>query len=622
MLNQPAADRLGVRVGDAVLLRLPTPGAIPADSALGKKRETVRTERVTVGEIIAAEGLGAFSLRPTQRPPSNAYVALGWLERLLDQPGRVNAMLLAGEHHGPLAPDCSDYGLRVERTASGYWNITSDRMILDPATEREILKGLHAMPGVRLDIQPAITYLANTLACNGHEAPYSTITAIDFADRPPLGPFRSVEGKPLPSLGPNKIALNSWAADRLHARVGDTVRVAYFEPDSLNGEVREKTAALRLAAVVQLAGAADDRDLTPAVKGMTDELTMANWDPPFPFDAKRIRPADEEYWDHYGPTPKAFVSLATGRRLWGSRFGQTTSLRVDVASKRPSRAVAPPIDLRWRLQRYIDPAAMGFVLQPIRRQQLAASEGTTPFGVLFLCFSFFIIAAAIALVALLFRLEIDRRAVQIGTLLALGLPPRMVRRMLLGEGLAVVAVGSLLGVPAGVGYAALMLAGLQTWWLAAIATPFLRLHVAGTSLAIGCASGFAVAGGAIWFSVRRIARVPPRRLLAGVTSRIAPSSSGKKSGAREKNGLRFHLAEISLVLLAVAPTALLLLVHVGEEMQTGLFFSAGALALATLLALARLRLGAGMTGSTIVAGRGNLVRMAMRNAAQIRAEAR
>ena len=226
---------------------------------------------------------------------------------------------------GPWRPQLTDYGLKVERTALGYWNITSDRMLLDPAAEQAILDALRD----HRPCQPALTYLANTLACNGREIPYSTITAIDFADRPPLGPpFSRPTDKPLPPLGPNEIALNSWAADQLHAKVGDTVRLTYFEPESIDGQVREKTVSLRLAAIVELAGAADDRALTPSVKGMTDELTMANWDPPFPFDAKRIRPADEAYWDRYGPTPKAFVSLATGRRLWGSRFGQTTSIRV------------------------------------------------------------------------------------------------------------------------------------------------------------------------------------------------------------------------------------------------------------------------------------------------------
>ena len=259
-----------------------------------------------------------------------------------------------------------------------------------------------------------MTYLANTLACNGREVPYSTITAIDFADRPPLGPFRSIEGKPLSPLRPNEIALNSWAADQLHARLGDAVRLTYFEPESLDGQVREKTVSLRLAAIVQLAAAAADRGLVPAIKGMTDELTMDKWDTPFPFDAKRIRPDNEKYWNCYGPTPKAFVSLATGRRLWGSRFGQTTSLRVAVVGGNSSRRSdrQPKRVGNWSrlLQQHLDPAAFGFVFQPIRQQQLDASAGTTPFGVLFLCLSFFIIAAAVMLVALLFRLGIDRRA--------------------------------------------------------------------------------------------------------------------------------------------------------------------------------------------------------------------
>ena len=48
-------------------------------NALGRKRQTVGTERLTVGVIIPAEGLGRFGLRPTQRLPLNAYVSLTWL---------------------------------------------------------------------------------------------------------------------------------------------------------------------------------------------------------------------------------------------------------------------------------------------------------------------------------------------------------------------------------------------------------------------------------------------------------------------------------------------------------------------------------------------------------------
>ena len=555
VLNRPLAEQLGVRAGDTVLLRLPRLDAIPADSPLGKKRETVVTQRLTVSEVIPAEGLGRFGLRPTQHLAHNAYVPLEWLAERLDQPGRANAILAAAAEDSPalqedgrsmyvraapkngswlellLRPTPADYGLTIERTPRGYINITSDRMILSSAVETEIVKALstphapragdkafstpHApraggkgtvpfssdenrdSPPVIPMIQPAFTYLTNTLAIDGREVPYSTITAIDFADRPPLGPFLSPEGKPLPPLGPDEIALNSWAAGDLHAKVGDTVRVSYFEPESIEGRVREKTAALRLAAIVQLAGAAGDRSLKPTVKGMTDEVTMSDWDPPFPFDAKRIRPVDEKYWDRYGPTPKAFVSLATGRRLWGSRLGQTTSIRVGSAqatvggdSSRRSATTQETIgDWSRLLQERLDPAAMGFVFEPVKRQALAASAGTTPFGVLFLSFSFFIIAAAVMLVALLFRLGIEQRARQIGTLMAVGWPRRKVGRLLLGEGLAVAALGSLLGVPAGIAYAALMLLGLRTWWLAAVVTPFLRLYLTPASVAKIVSSG-------------------------------------------------------------------------------------------------------------------------------------
>lgn len=104
VLNRATAERLGVRVGDAVLVRLPTLDAVPAESALGKKHETIRTQRVTVSEIISGEGLGAFELRPTQRPPLDGFVSLDWLADRLGQPGRVNAILATGEHRGPLAP--------------------------------------------------------------------------------------------------------------------------------------------------------------------------------------------------------------------------------------------------------------------------------------------------------------------------------------------------------------------------------------------------------------------------------------------------------------------------------------------------------------------------------------
>ncbi len=634
VLNRPAADRLGVKQGDTVLLRLPRVGSIPADSPLGQTRETTQTWRLTLADVIPAEGLGRFALSPDQRLPLNAYVSLDGLAGQLDRDGLANSILVAGRTvdacpseesdkllQSLLRPKLEDYGIRIERTERGYFNITSDRMLISPVVEQSILESLDKIDG--LGVEPALTYLANTIACGSRQTPYSTITAVDFGARRPLGPFlwdpegdrsmfsandahkkasvgRKMDQSPTPIPTPDngQIVLNQWAADDLEAKPGDTIRVTYFDPESTHGRHRERTVELRLAAVCALAGAADDPNFTPSVEGVTDQLSMADWDPPFPFDGRRIRDKDELYWDRHKATPKAFVSPATGRKLWSSRFGRATSIRV-AAPEGMSLA-----DLRSKLA--LDPTRLGFVFQAVKRQGLTASSGATPFSVLFLSFSFFIIAAAVMLVALLFRLGIDGRATSIGILLAVGLRRRQVARLLLAEGLLVAAAGSLIGLVGGIAYAALMLAGLQTLWLGAIVTPFLRLHATPVSLIVGYASGLIVALAAIALSVRRAARVAPNQLLAGRIGGGGPLS-GRRSQGVGWLAMGFVVAAIVTGLAAA---------RIGEEIRAGAFFGAGALVLTAGLMIVWCCLRSGATGPAVSEGRGNLGRLALRNAAR------
>ena len=621
VLNRAAADALGVDVGDTVLLRLPQPGDIPAESPLGRRHETVGTSRLEVAAIVSNEGLGRFGLQAIQHLPRNAYVPLDWLADRLDQAGRGNAILVAGggrrgarsrasENAVPdhrrlqtwLKPKLTDFGLRLEKTPRGYFQITSDRMVLGPRTEAALSTAVEQLVAEGGRAESAITYLANTIAVGHGEQeaaiPYSTVTGIDFAEAPPLGPFRSARGQPLKPLADDEIALNTWAAEQLQAGPRMRVRITYFLPETTHGEPEEHTVEKRVAAIVELAGAAADRDLTPRVEGITDELTMGDWDPPFPFDPTRIRPDDEHYWEEHGPTPKAFVSLATGQRLWSSRFGQTTGVRI-----------VPPEGMSAEaLQTHLTPApdAMGFVFQPVRKQGLIAAAGTTPFNVLFLAFSFFLIAAAVMLIVLLFRLGVERRAAELGILTATGFGRRKIVRLLTAEGALVAALGSLAGMAAGVGYAALMVLGLRTWWLAAVVTPFLRMYVTPQSLIIGFLSGLVLAAVAIWWSVRIAAKVSPRRLMAGTVQSEADAVAQPNRWA--------PLAGRGLLALAL----LLGLVagRMGEEMQAGAFFGAGALVLLGLMLVLRSRLRAGATGTAVKAGGGNLRRLAVRSAAR------
>lgn len=610
VLNQPLAEQLGVAAGDPVILRLPRLTSIPPDSALGRKTETVQSHRLTVSQIVPATGAGRFDLRPSQQLPRNALVSLDWLAEQLQRPGHANLLLVAGRDAATapppeaealvqqiLKPTLADFGIRVDETKQGYLNITSERMLLEPAADRAIQKALAGHT-----VQPALTYLANTIACADRQIPYSTIAAVNLATEPPLGPLRSPEGKPIERLAFGQIVLNTWAARDLQAKPGDTIRVTYFEPESTEGEVREKTAEFRLTAIAELAGPAADPAFTPDVPGVTDQTAIADWDPPFPFDATRIRKQDEQYWDTYRAAPKAFVSRPTGGPLWASRFGETTSLRVV-----PQGGQTGQFEVTSAVEHALcqHAAELGFAFQPVKRQGLAASAGTTPFSVLFLSLSFFIILAAVMLVALLFRLGVETRASQIGILLALGLGQRRISRLFAVEGLVVASLGSLAGVALGIGYAALMLTGLRTLWLAAIVTPFLRLHVTPESLAIGYLSGVAVAVVVVAWSVRNIGRIAPRQLLAGETSTVSHLPKRVAKGRRIAWGLFLIALVTSLAGFAMS-----------EEIRAGVFFGAGTLMLAAGVTAVRARLQSGATGPAVARGPGNLARLALRNAAR------
>ncbi|MGD9720231.1 MAG: FtsX-like permease family protein [Pirellulales bacterium] len=605
VLNAPLAAEIDAHVGDEVLLRIGSRSQIPPDSALGRKTETVRTQRLTVSAIIPAEGLGRLALHPSQRLPLDAFVATATLQAALEQPDKVNAILVAGRGElepttaahealtAALRPTLADYGVEVVLHKLGYAQVGSNRMLLDPSVVRAA-EGAFAAEHP----QAVFTYLANTISAGGRSIPYSTISAIDFRTQPPLGPFRTPEGQTVEPLTDDEIVLNTWAADDLGVKPGDTIEITYFEPTSTHGQVRESTARFRLKAIVALEGLAADPDLTPQMPGVTDQLSISDWNPPFPFDAARVRDKDETYWDDHRTTPKAFVSLAAGRRMWSSRFGDTTAIRFAP----PAGATVDSLAARI----HVDPASLGFEFTPIKRLGLAAAGGTTPFDALFAGFSMFIMLSSLMLVSLLFRLGIDRRAAEIGTLRAVGFRPRTLVGVLVGEALGVVMLGALVGLVAGVGYAWLMLVGLRTWWLGAISTPFLELYMTPRSLIVGFASGVIVSLLTILWSVWRLTRVQVRRMLAGQTHEARFVSRGR----RRAGYVAAAVLLVSAVLVALLATRL-------ESMaQAGAFVGSGALVLAAGLTFVATRLASGATATWVGAGRLPIARLAMRNGAR------
>jgi len=511
LLNDTLARELSAKAGDRVLLRFEKPSAVPRDSVMGRRSEVVATVPLTVAAVIPTRGVGRFGLNMNQQLQRNAFVPLATLQRALKLPGRANAIFLHAR--GKLEPnidfepvlkrhltiDDLDLHIRIN-PARGYISLESRRMILDPAI---VDPAIHAANSLNLSAEPIMTYLANTIAIGSREIPYSTVTA----------GFRQIQRSAY-----DEIVLNDWAATDLNAKLGDAVRLDYYTVGA-NSELLSTNHTFKLVGIVPLSGAAADPMLTPEYPGISDSKTMADWDPPFPVDLKRVRARDEDYWEEHRATPKAFVSFITGQHLWSNRFGNVTAIRIA-----PMNASAPPTAAELQktaslfaenLPGYLWPSELGLVFQPVKEEGLRAAGGATDFGQLFFGFSFFLIISAAMLVALLFRLGIEQRAKEIGILLATGFPVRVVRRLLLLEGGVVAVAGSVIGLLGAVAYGALMIAGLRTWWLPAVGTPFLKLALSGGSLAGGCVGGVIVALVSIWRTVRSLRRREPVMLLAG-----------------------------------------------------------------------------------------------------------
>ncbi len=206
-----------------------------------------------------------------------------------------------------------------------------------------------------------------------------------------------------------------------------------------------------------------------------------------------------------------------------------TQLRLPVPAPRELAGTQALYEKMLRAE--IDPLAQVFSVYDVRAQSLAASGGATDFGEYFTYFSLFLVFSALLLAALFFKLGVEQRLREIGLLQALGLNPAAVGSLFLGEALVLSLLGGLAGIVGAVAYGAAIMYGLRTWWLGAVGTTALSLHVGPSSLISGALSGVVVAAACIWWTLRSLRGVSARSLLAGDQKMVREpwsSRAGKK----------------------------------------------------------------------------------------------
>ncbi|MCA9191689.1 MAG: ABC transporter permease [Planctomycetales bacterium] len=501
----------------------------------------------------------------------------------------------------------------VSRTEDGLLP-ESVRTKLKPLTTPSTEPGARPSPQIRLGFAldaEGPGQLSSEFQELSRPVPYSICVGLDRDTQLPLDEFLGI---PREEMRVPYVWINSWLATEINAKPGDWISLAYYEPETVEGREIENSIHMQIVGVVPLTEPAtpyvrkreavytqaptifNDPNLTPNVEGVTDQDTISDWDLPFTLAREsEILDQDDEYWNNHRLTPKVFLPyrLAASTRLFGSRFGQTSSIRFEVNNNLDGEQLRQRIEKSLLQIRDLN----GFVFRPIKQEQLKAASGTTPFDMLFLSLSFFVIVSALMLVSLLFKLGIVQRANQLGLMSALGYSSGRVSGLLIREFVIVAFLGSIFGIVFGLLYARLMILALETWWVGAIATPFLIFDYQWKSLVIGSLVGGVASLSTMGMSLRRLAKNDPVRLLKTHNTQLE-LLTGKANRAAVSIAVFAALGALGLVLVGIGQTGMA---------QAGCFFGSGMLSLVAILVVVRQLLEhAVIVGTTIHGGLGML----------------
>ena len=370
-LNEPLARKLGVAVGDTVLVRLERPSAISRDAPLSGSTNQDVSLRRKVGHIVKAEDFGAFQLIASQITPDTVFVGLEDLQMQIEMDGKVNAALsaLAALLSAPLDQNktLEDLGLKLTRVAGARkeWELSTGRVFMDRSLATKLLE--------REGSYGVLTYLVNGLKSAKGGTPYSMITAVaaDQMKGSQLGVLGSeffVPGSSPTSLPPAEgIVITQWLAEDQKLVIGDEVEVFYFVV-GLGRELKQQSAKFTVRGVLPMTDPEVTRAWTPEFPGVSDVDNCRDWEPGIPMDMKAIRDQDEKYWDDYKGTPKGFISLASGQKLWANRFGNLTAIRFPDGGEDEAKIRA---EILSRLQL----ADIGLVPRHFKTDADAAAKG-------------------------------------------------------------------------------------------------------------------------------------------------------------------------------------------------------------------------------------------------------
>jgi len=450
-LNKKLADYLGLNIGDELIIRFREISNIPGDAPFSPAKATGTSLVMKVGKILEPYNAGNFSLSINQIIPFNIFMNLSDLKDNIGNAAKMNRLLFEdkngynlNEVYNTLTQILkpSDIGLSLRKVKNtGEFELISDRIFIEETLIKEIKNKLPSAACV-------YTYLGNRFKAGTRSTPYSFVSALPSSLYPEI------------SQG-NGMIINRWMADDLGVTETDTVEMFWYSPNSLNKLV-ERSNKFIVKRIVEMKGIWSDSLLMPDFPGISGSASCSDWDAGVLIKMDNIRPKDEDYWNKYRGTPKAFINYEKGKELFGNIFGPATSIRFP--------AKISQFEIEQKLRGSIDPSLTGFIASDLAGDSIRAANESVDFSTLFISLGFFLILASAVLLSLSVSSYFDSKKGQIKTLFALGFKNRWIERLLFLESGMIAVTGCIIGAFAGFLVNIIITGALNSVWNGAVQT--------------------------------------------------------------------------------------------------------------------------------------------------------
>ncbi len=543
VINNKLAEHLGISMGDEIIIRFNDPDPIPDNAPFAPSEDENISRVLKVINILSSQKSGNFSLGISQLVPMNIFINRSDLR--VDE-SLANRLLIQNIKEFPqdyyyeilkknISP--SDIGLTVRRSSkTGEPELISDRIFIDSAIVSDIIT---LLPSAR----PLLTYLGNNLEVKGNSTPYSFITAY---------------GK---DIDENAIKIIRWVAEDIDANIGDSLILTWYDPAYSNNILEEKSTSFIISEILPDDHSLSDPALMPDFPGISGSTTCSGWNAGVPILMERIRDKDEEYWNIYRGTPKAFISYNTGKRLWGNNFGAVTALRFPESIETDT--------IINTLTGSLDPIKTGFAFTDTGNKSERAADESVNFSTLLLSLAFFIILSCIILLSLAVSMFFDTRKEQVRTYFALGFKNSYISKLLFWETMVISLAGAIPGIFLGYLLNILTIKALNSVWTGAVQTNTLSAYFSFIPLLIGFLT----------------TEIITSLLLLIKTNRFLQSLSKKETGE-----IKRHQPKNNLILLLISILITLILVGLSLFIEGGsvaLSFTGGSFLFITLVLLLR-----------------------------------